>query len=87
MKFYKWLDTQDTTEDSLYESIKSEIDKLGADTMKRAGKIITLTWKSGSDIAALKQKIAAALKVFKDKIKFIGTEKLGSGIKAEIEMI
>ena len=69
----------------LAESIKSELDGLGADSIKRAGKLMTLMFKSG-DAGDIKSKAKAALKSFTDKIKHIGTEKSGSGIALEIEL-
>jgi hypothetical protein len=72
-------------ENILAESIKSDLDKLGADKIDRKGKLITLTWKSG-DLDEIKKKTDAAMAAHKDKIKHIGVVKDGTGVKAEIDM-
>jgi hypothetical protein len=72
----------------LNESMKSELEKLNFDNLKRAGKLVILTWKNISMSAdEMKQKLNDALKTFKDKIKIITAIKKGSGLEAEIEMI
>lgn len=69
----------------LPESIKTDLDNIGADSMKREGKLIILTWKD-ADANEVKKKLTNGLKAHADKIKHIGTSKSGAGVKAEVEM-
>lgn len=72
------------------ESIKSDLDALdlGIDDTKRSGKLITLTWKVAQGVSAdeIAKRLKSGLSKHSDKIKHIGAEKSGAGIKAEIEM-
>jgi len=75
---------------SLTESIKSDIDglDLGIDDIKRSGKLITLIWKVAQGVSAeeIAKRLKSGLSKHSDKIKHIGAQKQGTGIKAEIEM-
>jgi len=68
--------------ESLTESIKSDLDKLGADSMKRDGKLIILTWKEEGKVTK-----ADIEKVLSSKVKFIGVTNKNGKTVAEIEMI
>jgi len=76
--------------ESITESIASAIKDadLGPDNTKRDGKLITLTWKKVQGIQAkeLADRLKKELKPYADKIKFIGAEKKGAGVEAEIEL-
>jgi hypothetical protein len=69
----------------LDESIKSDLDALKPDKMERSGKKVTLTWKKG-DAAEIKKKLTDGLKAHKDKIKYLGADQDGAGVKAHVEM-
>ena len=83
--FKQYLTSISENYDVLAESMKTELDALGADKMKRDKKLVTLIFKSG-DPAEIKKSIETALKSYRDQIKHIGTEKSGSGITAEVEL-
>jgi hypothetical protein len=69
----------------LDESIKTDLDGLGADSMKRSGSLITLKFKSG-DAKEIAAKVKSAMKAHSDKIKHIGAHDKDGGVVAEIEM-
>jgi hypothetical protein len=68
----------------LIESIKTEVDKLNPEEMKRDGRVITLTWSKG-DAKTWKKKIETALKSYMDKLKVFVSKK-GNIVTAELEM-
>lgn len=80
------------SESFLSESIKSMLDQLSDDRdegfkpkMTKKGKIVTLMFKKGEADRLAKQ-YKEALRGEMDKIKHIGAEKSGSGVKLEIEL-
>lgn len=73
----------------LSESIKTDLDALGPDKVKRQGKLVTLTWDAGQqdrNPELMKKQITKALAKYGDKIKHIGVESKGRGAVAEVEM-
>ena len=82
--------TKGVAESTIAESIQSDLQSLDVnpDETKRNGKLMTLIWKTVKGVTPeeIAKRIKSGLSAHSDKIKHIGAEKMGAGIKAEIEL-
>jgi hypothetical protein len=71
--------------DSMDEAIKDDLVGMGADSMKRSGRLVTLHWKGG-ELDVIKKELGAKMSKHKGKLKHVGVRKNGDLITAEVEL-